>query len=279
VYVLSNSEWEVAVVPQLGAKIISLKNLRTGREWMWHPHGGLKLFRNHAGADFSISPLVGMDECLPTIAPCSWQGRNLPDHGEVWNMSWEVNAQAWQNGILETCVKLRVSPLEFKRTLDLQGNELILNYQLTNLSDAAESYVWAMHPLLRLQAGDQLQLPASTRSLLNGAAWVDAVDSAVPEGRCAKVFARPVQEGFARVCNQETGDSLEFSWEPSENNTLGIWLTRGGWNGHHHFALEPTNGDDDALSMAAERNHCGVIPAGASAEWQVRLRAGSSQLI
>jgi len=53
VYVLNSGKVELAVVPELGAKIISLKNLRTGREWMWHPSGGLKLFRNRLGDDFS----------------------------------------------------------------------------------------------------------------------------------------------------------------------------------------------------------------------------------
>src|ERR1700735_5370414 len=85
VYMISNLHLELAVVPELGARIISLKNLRTAREWMWHPESGLKLFRNRLGDDFSQSPLVGADECLPTIAACSWQGRELPDHGEVWS--------------------------------------------------------------------------------------------------------------------------------------------------------------------------------------------------
>jgi hypothetical protein len=37
IHVLKNEEIEIAVVPELGARIISLMNLRTGREWMWHP--------------------------------------------------------------------------------------------------------------------------------------------------------------------------------------------------------------------------------------------------
>jgi galactose mutarotase-like enzyme len=52
VYVLGNQEVMVAVVPELGAKIISLKNRRTHREWMWHPAERLKLFRNRPGDDF-----------------------------------------------------------------------------------------------------------------------------------------------------------------------------------------------------------------------------------
>ncbi len=85
VYHLGNEAVELAVVPELGARLVSLKDLRTGREWMWHPPGGLKLFRNRLGDDFSLSPLAGMDECPPTIAKCAWQGTELPDHGEVWS--------------------------------------------------------------------------------------------------------------------------------------------------------------------------------------------------
>jgi len=65
VFIIRNQDVELAVVPELGARIISLKDLHTGREWLWHPAGGPKLFRNRAGDNFESSPLVGLDECLP----------------------------------------------------------------------------------------------------------------------------------------------------------------------------------------------------------------------
>jgi galactose mutarotase-like enzyme len=136
VYTLNNGEIEVSVVPELGAKIISLKNVRTGREWLWHPPEGLKLFRNRSGDDFSKSPLVGIDECLPTIAPCRWQGRELPDHGELWNAPWSIDAAALEEGILKTRVKLLISPFELERTIELHESEIRINYQLNNYSNA-----------------------------------------------------------------------------------------------------------------------------------------------
>jgi len=275
VYALGNQDVEIATVPEVGAKIISLKDRRTGREWMWHPAGKLELFRNSAGDDFSISTLVGWDECLPTIAPCAWRGRALPDHGEVWAVPWRVDADAWAKGILKTSVGLAVSPFEFTRTIELRGNELRLHYQLGNRSPEAEQFLWAMHPLLELRAGDRLELPESTRSLLRDHAWIDAVDSAVPAGGCAKIFAAPVSEGRAGVHNSNTGDRIQFEWNPAENNTLGIWLTRGGWNGHHHFALEPTNGAPDPLTEAAARNHCDMVPANGLVTWSVVIRIGA----
>lgn len=274
VYVLSNQNVELAVVPELGAKIISLKNLRTGREWLWHPAGGLKLFRNRWADDFSNSPLVGVDECLPTIAPCSWQGRKLPDHGEAWNVPWNLDPGAWANGMLKTSVTFKVSPFEFERTMELQESEVLLNYRLSNRSIADERFVWAMHPLLDLQSGDQLLLPASTREMMSEGAWMDAVGSAIPDGNCSKLFTGPLTEGFTGIQNRETGERFEIEWNPAENSMLGLWLSRGGWHGHHHFAMEPTNAGDDSLAAAAERKWCGIVPGSASAAWQVRFRIG-----
>jgi galactose mutarotase-like enzyme len=274
-YVLGNAEVEIVVVPELGAKIVSLKNARTGREWMWHPPRGLKLFRNRAGDDFAASPLAGLDECLPTVAPCHWRGRRLPDHGELWATDWTVEARAWDNSVLKTTAHLKISPFTFERTLELSGNEIRLSYRLTNRGLEDEPYLWAMHPLIRLQAGDELKLPVSTRALLNGANWVDAIDSAVPNGNSAKAFATGVKDGIARIANRDQGDWLEFEWNPAQNNTLGVWLTRGGWHGHDHFALEPTNAADDELSVAAARQSCGIVRADGSVEWQVSLRVGA----
>ena len=274
VYILSNQWAELAVVPELGAKIISLKNLRTGREWMWHPDGGLKLFQNWMGDDFSNGPLVGMDECLPTISPCVWRGRELPDHGEVWTAAWEVDPEPWKNGCLGTSISLKASPFDFARTVELYENEVRLNYQLTNRSPEPEYFLWAMHPLLRLQTEDRLMLPKSTRALWNGLDWIDAIESAVPRGNCSKLIGGPVTEGVASIQNRRSGDRLQFEWSPSENNALGLWLTRGGWHGHHHFAMEPTNAGADALTDAVASKWCGALAGASSTAWQVRLRLG-----
>jgi hypothetical protein len=120
-----------------------------------------------------------------------------------------------------------------------------------------------------------LELPESTRALLKDETWIDAVDSVVPGKNCAKTFVTPVSEGVAAITNPETGERLELEWNPMENNTLGLWLTRGGWHGHHHFAIEPTNSDTDALTLAAESNHCGIVGASSSMNWQLGLRLGS----
>ena len=269
---LQNSALELVMAPGLGAKIISLRNLRTGREWMWQPAAGLKLFPSRLGEDFSRGALGGWDECLPTIAACSWQGRALPDHGEVWTVAWEFDLEAWKQGRLKTSVRLPVSPFQFTRAIELRGNVVAVHYVLGNLSAAPQAFLWAAHPLLALHDGDRLELTDETRRLLDGDGWIETLNLADRSPACAKLYAGPLREGRAAVVNSHTGDRLTFEWDIAGGDTLGLWLTRGGWNGHHHLALEPATGAPDSLATANESKRCAVIAPGVTKHWDLQLR-------
>lgn len=273
VYVLQNIHLELAVVPELGAKVISLVNRQTGREWMWHPPGGMKLFGNHPGEDFAGSTMTGWDECLPTIKPCMYKGRSLPDHGEVWSVPWHCDSEAWLGGVLKTSVRLSTSPFLFERAIELRGNVIHLDYHLTNLGGEPEDFLWAMHPLVPIYEGDELELSDEAWKHLAGERWARSLEFPVHECAFSKVFAGPLREGRAAIANARTGDRMIFGWDTTVNDTLGVWLTRGGWNGHHHLALEPTNGASDSLSQALmEGKRCGTISPNASLSWQVRIQ-------
>lgn len=274
VYVLRNDCVELALVPALGARIISLRDVRTGREWLWHPPAGLKLFANHPDDDFSISPLAGVDECLPTIDRCVWHDRHLPDHGEVWAVPWQLDEAAWTAGKLVTRVRLGISPFEFERTLAINENEVILNYQLENLAGVEEHFLWALHPLIRVKEGDHLELPESTLRRFSAGNWKQPLASMVPINHSLKAFARPLAEGRVVIRNGDIRDRLEFSWETDHNDTLGLWLTRGGWHGHHHFAIEPTNAAGDSLAAVVAQNQGRSVPPHGRATWSVSLRVG-----
>jgi len=275
VFGLRSDDLEICLVPELGAKIISLTNRRTGREWLWAPDAERKLFRNAPGDDFAASTLIGWDECLPTIAPCLHQDRQLPDHGEVWSLPWTIDRDAWRNGRLKTSVKLQVSPLDFERTIELCGNVVHIRYQLTNRRATAEKFLWAMHALASVFPGDALELPVEAQQQLGDPAWLAGMNLTTIQPACIKTYAGPLREGRAAMVNSASGDRLTVFWDTRLNDTLGVWLTRGGWHGHHHVALEPSNGCPDDLLTAAARGRCGVISANATLDWKVAIQIDS----
>ena len=279
VYVLQNEHLEIGVVPELGAKVVSLINRRTGRDWMWRPAVECKLFRSRLGDDFANSTMTGWDECLPTIAPCAHRGRQLPDHGEIWSVPWQLDSESWRQAKVRTTVALPVSPFDFERTVALDGNAVRVDYRLRNRNGEPEEFLWAMHPLLPVFAGDALQLTPETRQHLSDEPWIDSLEFAPGQPACAKRFAGPLREGRAAVGNAQSGDRIAFAWDTRLNDTLGLWLTRGGWNGYHHLALEPTNGCPDALEAASAQRRCGIVPAHSTLSWQIAIQVDPAQTL
>ncbi|MBC8012220.1 MAG: hypothetical protein H7067_19225, partial [Burkholderiales bacterium] len=228
-YVLRDSHAEVRVVPALGGKITSLRSLRTGREWLWSAPDGRGLHTNQVGDAFEGGPMAGIDDCLPTVAPCRLGDSALPDHGEVWSRACNVDATAWSaRGELKTSLTLSTLPLRFERTLSLRVGALTLAYRLTNHSAVPQPWLWALHPLFAWQAGDRIELPAEVTTMrvscelalgLTGvcawpapAAGFDLSRMTAPTTApwYLKLFTGPMHEGRAAVVNDRTGDRLEL---------------------------------------------------------------------
>jgi hypothetical protein len=269
---LRTDDLELLVIPQLGAAIVSLRSVRTGREWMWQRPDAAGLFPNAWGDPFEQSPLTGAVECLPTIAPCAVSGRTLPDHGEAWTSAWELDEAAFRCGAIQTSVRLPVSQLEFSRSILLDGPVARFAYRIGNPSPQPVPYLWAFHPLLAVGTGDRLELPASIQSVRATASqgflclavsgdwkWPEPVPGirldAVGEGgrpnSFAKVFAdfSECREGYAALCRGD--ERLEFRFDPKDISCLGLWFTHGGWNGFTHVAIEPASEMSDSLSDAS----------------------------
>jgi galactose mutarotase-like enzyme len=250
---LANAYVAVEIVPQLGARLLSLRNRRTHEEWMWRPTDSRPLARHPLGLAFEHSTLAGADECLPTIDSCHWEGRELPDHGECWASAWTVDNAALADGRILTTLDLPRSPLHIERTVTLDGPRVHLAYRLTSRSDRPERWLWAFHPLYPLCPGDRLELPGN------------AVAPECAAGSCAKAFYSATEGRVALI--RATGSRLTTTWSPAEIPWLAVWITRGYWHGHHHLALEPT------VAPANTPDHPDVplLAPGATVSWSFTL--------
>ena len=292
---LTTAALEVRVAPQLGARIVSLRDLRTGREWLWPGAGMFPRIIPRLGDSFERSGHGGIDECLPTIGACAWKRRALPDHGEVWTQPWTLDEAALTRGEIRTSLVLPLSPLALTRTIRANGSEVRFEYELTSLSEEPEEFLWSWHPLFGLRPGDRLDLPAGASEMRlevavgahtgeRGEFWllprphagVDLLSlDLAGANACVKGFIGPLSAGETAVALRGAdGSALELMWNAEENPFLGLWLARG-YRGWHHIALEPTCGAPDRLDLAVEswRHHSTLAPR-AGRCWAVRMRLG-----
>lgn len=290
---LENGQLSVQLRLGQGAKLSSLLDRRTGREWLLPSQlpGGAYL-RSAYGDDFSLHDTSGFDECFPTVSACPVEGSGLqwPDHGELWSRPWEVERQGES---LLARIGGQAWPYTFSRRVSLEGDTLRLDYTLDNHADRPFLNLWSAHPLLKVSPGMRLRLPGQPcEALLNGTGnrsqwrpWpelVPGVDFSTVQprdcGRAAKVFFPEVSEGACAVLDPRSGETLSFSWDRAELPHLGLWLCYGGWPedgrpGHLTVALEPCTGLPDRLDLASAQGTCASLPPKGRASWSLRLRS------
>ncbi len=161
-----SSSWRLVVVPELGGKIVSFLSLRTGREWLWkNPHIPFaKPVKDTT--DFGLHDSVGWDEIFPTVNPCSmpgtgWGDLQLTDHGELWYRPWRIVNPKTEAQAIELTLHVEPDdlPLRFVLTLRLTTDALEVDYQLTNTGGQSLPYLWAAHPHIAIEPGNEILIP------------------------------------------------------------------------------------------------------------------------
>lgn len=300
--VIGNGHVQVQLLPELGAKMVELRNERTGRQFLLEPDShGRGYSRARYGSDFSRYDASGFDECFPTVAAIDGEGAGagglppFPDHGELWSRPWDVE-------LGEDSATLRIegvrSPYTFEKRITLTGNRLHLDYAVRNRASGPLRFVWAAHPLLRAEPSARFLLPESVDAVrLDWASdarlgapgatlpWPHLSEpggldySVVPGedlGWAVKCFTPRLDRGFAGIHYPETDDVLLFTFDAAEIPYVGLWLCYGGWpedaNAKHRaVALEPTIGRCDSLLDAMRRGEHGEIGGDDVHTWSLEL--------
>jgi hypothetical protein len=288
-HTLRHRDVAVTLVAEAGGRIVSLRDRRSGREWLdgWQARAGRRLWLPEDPADFASGPGAGLDECLPTVLACRLGDIALPDHGEIWNQPARIDAAAASAGWLVCDWTLSCLPMAFRRSISLLPDGVLFRYRLRNLSPRPQAYLWAWHPLFRWQPGDEIRFAKSLRHCHAPAGdipapWpcqgpgLDLARALFPAGAvpAAKVFLGPLGRGRAEIRGGD-GASLRLSWPVRHLPYAGIWITRGFWKGLHHWAIEPTNHPADHPASPAAAGPA-RLEAGETRHWQIRVRFASA---
>ena len=295
---LSEGNLSVAVVPELGGKICSVR--WSGRELL--ARNPLRpASYDSAYADFDAS---GFDECLPTIGSCpypvgAWQGVNIPDHGEVWSIPWSYK-------LADTRLHMRVHgvrfPYAFEKTIELRPSDAIhLEYAFINLSPFPFPFIWSAHPLIAPRPGMRIHLPWGTRvrvdwskggrlgDLLAEHDWPITRDrdgrnvdmSLIGDPACGhvdKLYTTKLGEGWCAVHDPADGFYLAMLFPLDRVPYVGLSINQGGWPvdrpAYYNLGLEPCNGYPDCLDVAIASGECAVAAPGDRLEWHLELHVG-----
>lgn len=295
---LANEALSLRLLPERGAKLVSLRDRRLEREWLLPSQlPGKGYPASVYGADFSLGDTSGFDECLPNVAagPAPDSTYYWPDHGELWSRPWEVRAE---EETLVCTVRGIGYPYTLTRRLRLQGDALHINYALQNQGAQPFPHLWSAHPLLQVSPGMRILLPDGVNEVfVNGASHSELgtfgelrswprlgstfdFSQVQPKetGVAVKLFVPDLTEGHCTLWEPVTGHALRFDWDPTEIPYLGLWLCYGGWPtdgraGHLTIAIEPCTGMPDPLHEAWAQGCAASVKPGATLHWSLRLRS------
>ena len=271
---LSSDRIQLTLEPRFGARVTSLTDRRSGRQWLV-----LGSCQGAAGdqASYGGAEARGWDECFPSIASGSdavWG--KLRDHGQLWGRPWQVAADP---GAGHCTTTYRTATFAFERGLALQGPVLTASYSVTNHAPKPLPYLWSQHALLATNPADRLSL-IGIPDLISGASryiWPHhpardlTLVGPLDEGFAQKSYAATPTGGSAAVCGPDGG--LRFDWS-GDLPAFGLWLDYGGWPPDapvHQIAFEPATAMADSLADATALGQIRRLAPGATDRWAVRL--------
>ncbi len=272
---LENKAVALSLAPAFGARVTSLIDKRTGRDWLAQ---GALVGRTDNDAPFMGEEARGWDECYPTVGPCpsSHWGRRLRDHGDLWARRWDATQSA--SSITAT---YNDDQTRFRRTLTLEGASVGVAYEVTNTWKTALPTLWSQHCLLACEPGERLELEGISNiisdcqpidlSNVNGMDYTTLHD--IRAGVALKAYGCVQDQAQVGIIGENGG--IAFSWSAADAAHLGLWFDYGGWPDKeapvHQVAIEPTTSPTDDLEGALAGGHAIWLKPGQSRTWNTTI--------
>ncbi len=286
------------ILPREGGRIASLRDEHSGVEFLFQPPGPYhvpEMFEPWSG--FETSACAGVDDCLPTVTACGAEtpGGAVPDHGDFWRLRC-ATVDAGPD-FVTLAAEGYSRPLRLEKTLRLRDDALEIAYTLRNLSAAPVAFLYALHPLLAVDAGDRLLLPPEVASAqLNysrGARLGDAGETIrwphpgedvdlrrvepVTAGTGDMLYTERLSTGWCGLYRARAGQGIILRFDPRQLPYVGLWLCYGGWpeDGtlarQYAVAFEPTVAPQGSLAAAIAAGQAPVLEAHGSFSFTVRF--------
>jgi hypothetical protein len=279
-------EWlSLSVLPEVGAKILTLYDKPGNRQILWE-NPRIRPQTYPIDANFDNYWCGGWDDAYPTADACIHAGEPFPNLGELRSLQWQVEELTPTRTVLTAYGP--ISAIHATKTIWLSGQVLHMSFSVKSLSPIPLDFMWGTHPAFAVEAGTRLIIPARTAMVAQsnhpslGAPgdsyrWpnLNGTDMSLVPGISAGIncghYATDLEDGWFAIETRGQGILYEFPLETCPN--LWMWLVYGGWRGYHHAVIEPWTGYPVNLAQAFEQGRHSQLDPGRTFSVTVRCTA------
>lgn len=230
--------------------------------------------------EYETRPVYGYDDCFPSVDQCNYPGTDweIPDHGELCWRKWSLSAES--NHLIFS-VDSSVLPVQFKRILEFNEENLTWKFEVINKGDKVLPFQHVIHPLIKLDDITDIQLPQF--ELVNNEAGkiLDFKDSdevknyLLPKvsGDTHMLYMQKVKDGkISWTYNKKL--QLEMSYPLNIFPTIGIWWNSSGYPDEdgcrrNECAFEPIPGTSSTLTEAHDEGLALLAIPGNTFSWEI----------
>lgn len=289
---LANKFLEMEVAPEIGGRILSLRDIRTGYQFLWN-NPNLKIEKLPVGSEYDPNFYGGIDELLPNDMPQEINDVLCPDHGELWTQALRYTIQP--DGILMEG-ELPISGLTYRREISICPGrpQIIFNYNIGNPTDKRKEFLWKIHAAMRLKPGDEILCPAQTAVVADSywSRWSERTPFAWPmiEGQHADLipivdgstdflYLYDLKEGMMGWKRSSENLAFVYRFDPTVIPYCWYFASYGGFHGHYTGVLEPCTTMPCSVTAAAKLGQCSVLEPGQVLETTVSIYAGTLDVL
>lgn len=265
---LKSESVEVEIAPQVGGRITSFRDRRTGYEFLWR-NSAVPLRREAPGTEYDPNFFGGIDELMPNDMPEAIEGIECPDHGELWTQ--EFQHKALSDSSVALTARLPKFDFEVVRVVEVIEHSCRVFSRVTNLSGKRLPFLWKLHVALNIKPGDVIDCAAEEFtsadpewSRRNGSGKWEGETVPAFDNTTELLYLHPLWNGY--MSWRRNNKKFDVRFDKDVFPYAWYFASYGGFDGHHVGILEPCTAMPISVNDASMRGQCTVLSPGASLE-------------
>ena len=274
---LSDDKAEVMLLPEDGAKLVSFKH--KGKKELFVHSDSEKYKRLFLNSDYIECECSAFDDMFPTIDPCTMNGIEYLDHGEVCRREHSYKIE--DNSIKFKCYLPKLN-ITYNKVASLVNGTLVVKYKIENHNNFDFPYLWAAHMMFFAEDGAEVFSEYKDNSdikvMFGNAPNNDIINkyNKFSEKNSYKYYHNqelaPMKCGIVypkskiKVSVEFDGDIVKY---------FGVWMNIGYLNGLYNIALEPCTALFDSPVNAKAGNAESILRKGETIEFTMKISCNS----